>query len=317
MKKWMIFNYVLVVLLTACTKEVKVDIPGFETQVVVDGFIETGMPPFVLLSTSKNIYAESSLEAFLNGFISGAIVTVSDGTTTVQLEELCSSSLPPGMENIVAEFFGVTPEKLAEVNLCAYVSFDPAIFGQVGKTYTLNIKTGGKEFTAVTSLVQPVYLGNSYFKPEDEKPECGFIYHGLQDPSTPKDAYYYQVKRINLDSAGKERDPVFKKTFNFTFDDEFFNGLNFEFYYENPMSFSDKGIEDKHKGYYLRGDSIVVKFSKIDRGTYDFMVTKLLQLQTGGSPFSSPSNIKTNIKGGALGVWAGYSTTFDTLYFAP
>jgi hypothetical protein len=40
-------------------------------------------------------------------------------------------------------------------------------------------------------------------------------------------------------------------------------------------------------------------------------------MQTGGNPFASPTNIQTNIKGGALGVWAGFSTFYDTLICVP
>ena len=314
--KWIIYFF-LFTLVVSCTKEVKIAIPGYKEQVVVDGFIETGMPPFVLLSKSRDIYSETNLNSFLNGFISGAIVTVSDGTHTVQLTELCSDNLPPGMEETAAEFFGIKPEQLAQINLCAYVGLDPSIFGVVGKTYTLKVEYEGKEYTSSTTLLTPVPLQQSYFKPEADKPECGFAYHRLQDPPGGKNAYYYEVKRINKDSLGKNKDSYFKKIYNYTFDDQFFDGLNFEFYCENPMTVGDKNVEPKYRGYYMQGDSVVIKFSTIDRTVYDFQLTKLVQLQTGGSPFSSASNIKTNITGGALGVWAGYSTTFDTLYCVP
>ena len=36
--------------ITSCTKEVQIDIPGYEEQMVVDGIIETGQPAIVLLS---------------------------------------------------------------------------------------------------------------------------------------------------------------------------------------------------------------------------------------------------------------------------
>ena len=41
---------------------------------------------------------------------------------------------------------------------------------------------------------------------------------------------------------------------------------------------------------------------------------KRRQMSSNGSPFASPINIPTNISGGALGIWAGFSPYHDTLY---
>ena len=49
----------------------------------------------------------------------------------------------------------------------------------------------------------------------------------------------------------------------------------------------------------------------------NFFEKKYVQLTTAGNPFATPTNIPTNIAGGALGVWAGYSTSYDTLYCVP
>ena len=43
---------------SACSKEVNIEIPGYEEQLVVDGFIETDCPPVVLLSKSQNVYSQ-------------------------------------------------------------------------------------------------------------------------------------------------------------------------------------------------------------------------------------------------------------------
>ncbi|HNS43381.1 MAG TPA: hypothetical protein PKN22_11530, partial [Taishania sp.] len=58
---------------------------------------------------------------------------------------------------------------------------------------------------------------------------------------------------------------------------------------------------------------VVKKFSKIDKGTYDFLFSKTMQSMSNGNPFASPINVKTNLQGGCLGVWAGYSPILDTL----
>lgn len=304
-------------LLSSCEKEVKIDIPGYQEQLVIDGFIETAQPPFVLLSRTKNIYAPTNLDAFLNGFVSGATVTVSDGTITVQLDEICSDNLPPGSEQIAAAIFGVPVSELGNYHLCAYTSLNPAIFGQVGKTYSLTVTFEGKTYTSTTRILNPTALNSVYWKSEPSVPGYGFSYAILADPASTYDAYRWEVKRINKNPDGTPKDANFKKTYNPVFDDEFFNGLTFEFWYENPMSWDDESIEGKYKGYYKQGDTVVIKLSKMDKPVYEFMEKKYAQMSSGGSPFASPSNIPTNIIGGALGVWAGYSPYFDTLVCAP
>ena len=107
--------------------------------------------------------------------------------------------------------------------------------------------------------------------------------------------------------------PVFKKTFNPFFDDDFFNGLTFEFAYENPMSFDDPNLPDEFKAFYKKQDTVVIKLSKMDRDAFSFMEKKYVQMYSAGNPFATPTNIPTNIKGGALGAWAGYSPWYDTL----
>ena len=313
------YSYLLFILLAfqSCTKEVKIDIPGYEEQLVIDGYIETNQPPIVLLSRSKDIYSVTNLNSILQGFVSGAIVTVSDGTTTEQLIEICTDNLPPGFEAIAAELFGISEAEVVNLHLCGYTSFNPAIFGQIGKTYELTVTFEGKTYTSSSELLPATPLVTTFWKEQSEVPNYGFTYGILSDPPQKGDAYLWQVKRINKDSLGKPKDGKFTKTFTPVVDDRIFNGLTFEFSYENPMSYKDEGLDSKYKGYYERGDSVVIKFSKMDRGVFNFLEKKYMQMQTGGSPFSSPANVPTNIKGGALGLWAAYSPWYDTLYCVP
>lgn len=303
-------------LLVGCTKEVKIDIPGYEQKIVIDGRIETGMPPIVLISTTQDIYSPTTLDAFLNSFQSGAIVTVSDGTNTVVLDEICSDNLPPGTEALAAALFGIPETELANYHLCAYSSFNPAIWGQVGKTYSLKVELNGETFTSSTQIVPPTPLDSVYWVQDPgANPGYGYSWARLTDPPG-YDAYMWEVKRINMVN-GAPKDPAFKATFSPVIDDEFFNGQTFNFYYENPFTWNDETVADADKGYYKQGDSVVIKFSKIDANVYEFLEKKYMQLGTSGNPFASPTTIPSNIQGGAIGLWAGYSPSFDTLYCVP
>ena len=301
---------------TSCTKEVEIDIPGYAEELVIDGVIETNAPPFVMISKTKDIYAPTDIDAFLNGFVSGATVTVSDGTNTVVLDEWCSDNLPPGAGPIAAQMFGISESELANYHICAYLTLDPSMSGQVGKTYLLTVELDGNTYEASTAIVQPTYFDSVWWKPEPSTPNHGFSWVYLTDPPTKGDAYKWEVKRINIGMDGEPIDQNFKVPFSPVFNDQFFNGLAFEFAYENPFAFETETPEE-YLGLYPLGDTVVIKFSKIDAQVYEYLEKKYLQIQTAGNPFSTPTNIPNNISGGALGVWAGFSPSYDTLICQP
>ena len=301
---------------TSCTKEVEIDIPGYAEELVIDGVIETNAAPFVMISKTKDIYAPTDIDAFLNGFVSGATVTVSDGANTVVLDEWCSDNLPPGAGPIAAQMFGISESELANYHICAYLTLDPSMSGQVGKTYQLTVELDGNTYQASTAIVQPTYFDSVWWKPEPSTPNHGFSWVYLTDPPTKGDAYKWEVKRINIGMDGEPIDQNFKVPFSPVFNDQFFNGLAFEFAYENPFAFETETPEE-YLGLYPLGDTVVIKFSKMDAQVYEYLEKKYLQIQTAGNPFSTPTNIPNNISGGALGVWAGFSPSYDTLICQP
>ena len=306
----------IISLLFSCTKEVEIEIPGYKEQLVIDGSIETGQPPIVLLTKSSDIYAPTDLNAFFNSFVSGAQISVSNGTTTIDLIEICTDNLPPGSESLVSELLGIPVSELANFHICGYTSFDPSIFGEIGKTYALSVSFEDEVYTAETKIEQPNPLTNVFWKPDGNLTTHGFSWATLSDPPNQFDAYKWEVKRINLDVDGNPLDANFDEPYGPVFDDEFFDGLTFDFFYDNPFGYED-GVLDEYAGLYELGDTIVIKFSKIDENVYEFLEKKYTQLATAGNPFATPTNIPNNISGDALGLWAGYSPTFDTLICQP
>jgi len=310
--KTLIYISVLSIIFSSCTKEVLVDIPEGEEKLVVDGRIETGQPPIVLLTKSNNIYDETSGSLLLESLVYGATVTVSDGSNSVVLDEICSQNLPSGSEEAIASFLNIDTEELAQVNICFYSTTNTAVYGQVGETYSLKVDFGGETYTSTTKILQPHALDSLYWKEDADNPDNGFSWMTLADPAGQYDAYFWECRRINLNSEGQPIDDRYRATFNPAFDDAFFDGLTFDFAYENPFNFEPDTPVDE-RGFYQRGDTVVVKFSKIDKPVYEFMEMKYTQLQTGGSPFATPSNLPSNISNGALGAWASYSPVYDTL----
>jgi hypothetical protein len=309
-----LFLFSLIFLLGACTKEVEVEIPGYQEQLVIDGSISAGQPAIVLISTSENIYSPTNLEAYLNGFVSGATVVVSDGMITDTLVEICTDNLPPGTEDLAAAFFGISPDELVNLNLCGY--FSTVITGEVGKTYNLEVSVGDQNFSSVTAIYETTALDSLYWKPEGSLTNHGWSWATLSDPAGSYDAYMWEVQRLNLLPDGSQ-DPLWYKTFNPFFDDLVFDGLTFDFAYENPINFFDETVNEDYRGYFEQGDTIIVKLSKLGRDEFNFYQKKYNQMYTSGNPFATPTNIPSNIEGGALGVWAGFSPWIDTLICQP
>lgn len=301
-------------ILSSCSKEVQIDLPGYQEQIVIDGSIELGQPAIVLLSKSADIYSPTNLEAYLGNFISGAHVVVSDGNTLDTLIEICTDNLPPGTEEIAAAFFGIPIEQLTSLNLCGY--FSSNMIGVEGRSYELTVNVNNDVFTATTQIGEPTALDSLYWKPEGNLENHGFSWAKLSDPPGVYDAYLWEVQKLNIQGNGTQ-DPLSYKTFNPYFDDAFFDGLSFEFAYENPISFQDSSVEDQFRGYYEIGDTILVKLSKLGRDEYNFFEKKYNQIYTAGNPFATPTNIPSNIEGGALGIWVGYASWSDTLVCQP
>jgi len=301
------------ILLLSCTKEVKIDIPGYEEQLVIDGSIETGKKPLVLLSKTANIYAATNIEAYLNSFVEGATVTVSDGTTSITLDLVYTDQLPQNDLEAIGELLGFSKLLLANVHMPVYYGFNSSMIGTVGGKYTLNVALDGKTYTSSTTILPPTQLVNLFWKPEGIYTDRGFSWAKLSDTPGSYDAYKWQVKRLN----SKYNDDHFFEPFNPYYDDTFFDGKTFEFSYENPMTCGDDSQPEDYRCYYVLGDTVVVKYSKLDKSVYEFMEKKYNQIYSAGNPFATPLNIPTNITGGALGIWAGYSPIYDTLICVP
>src|ERR1019366_5097976 len=161
-----------VITFTACSKTVIVNIPDSARQVVVDGSIENGVPPIVLLTKSQQFFGNLNLNDLGSYFIHGAKlkVTASDGTKT-DLVEFCLQdlNLPPSQTAVLLSALGYTSADSANVvNICAYTVPDiinyyltgTCLFmGKEKTTYTLDIVSpplySGQDsihVTAITSI---------------------------------------------------------------------------------------------------------------------------------------------------------------------
>lgn len=317
MKRNFVFFISLISLLASCTKEVMLDVPPFVEKVVVEGRIEPGMPPLVILTRTNELFGESGFDALANSFVHNAIVTVSDGTNSVTLTEICANNIDPDLLPLVSELLAIELDQLTSLNFCAYVSLDLSFVGEVGKTYSLKIELEEEVFTSQTSLLPPPVIDSLYFLIEPNREEHGFGWCVLNDDPNTYNAYFFETRRIHQNSQGQPADAFFRHSLNSAFDDSFFNGLTFKFGFTNIGSYRDDDIPQEFRGFYRVGDTVVVKLSSLDFDVFKFHEMKLVQVASEGNPFASPAFVPSNIQGGAIGCWSGFSPIYDTLICLP
>lgn len=299
-------------LLGSCEKEIEIELPEYEEKLVIEGRIEEGMPPIVFLSKSQDYFDETNQETFANSYTTDAVVTVTEGSNEVQLDILCSSDLPPEFQAMLAGMLGIDASVLQTIDVCGFVGLNnQAIWGEVGKTYHLKVEYQGETYTSTTSIVEPLAPDSVYFKLDGNDTRYGYAYATITDPGGVLNAYRWQARRINQ-VDGEDEDPSFKTPFGSAFDDEFFDGLTFEFGFPRPTDF-DEDFESDDFGYYEIGDSVAVKFNSVDYDAAKVIIKVEAQAFTAGNPFAAPADVPTNIEGGALGFWVGYSSVIDTL----
>ncbi|NNE55594.1 MAG: DUF4249 family protein, partial [Flavobacteriales bacterium] len=200
--------------LVSCEKEITVDLPVVPSKIVVQGSIEQGQPPFILLSESQGYFEPTDITSLESYFIKGADVTVDNGNETFQLDEICTSTLPPELLPLVTEVTGFPPELLATVDICAYTMIDGSLLGEENTVYTLEVEHEGRMASSTTKINGVIELNDVWFELTGTSDSLGFAYATLTDPDTLGNAYRWFAKRINTypewsEHAGEQKDPSY------------------------------------------------------------------------------------------------------------
>lgn len=299
--------------LYSCEKEITVNLPQPTPQIVVEGYIENDMPPYLYLTKNSPYFGDFDVNDLEKYFISGAKITVFTATDTVELVEYSSALinlLPEEERAELAKFFGIPLDSNFQIpSISVYtIPLESTFVGEFGETYHLKIEVDDKVLTATTTIPQPVNFERLWTVPHPN-PDFdtlvqlkGFI----QDPDTLGNFYRYFTRKNSS---------LYTKGFQTVFDDLLVNGKSFDI--QIPYGF-DRFAEDQEYdintfGYWHKNDTCYVKLCVIDRAHYDFWRTLENELGNQGSPFGTFTRIRTNIKGG-LGIWGGYASSISVHY---
>ncbi|HBS86618.1 MAG: hypothetical protein A2W91_20590 [Bacteroidetes bacterium GWF2_38_335] len=300
MKKKIIYIlFILTTVLISCEKEITVDLPDAEDKIVIEGSIENGMFPIVIISRNMSYFDKVDTNTYENLLVTDATVVVTDGIITDTL-------------------MFIYP---------IYIGF--GIIGEIGKSYDLTVIADGKTMTATTRIPNPVPIDSIKFQktisPEysaQYNDSLGFIWMYAKDPDTLGNCYRF----FTMTNGPSRHEQLFVHPSTSVTDDQYFNGRNVEFSFENgdnpylddvEPNESDTGYVKPPSYYFRLGDTVIVKLSSIDPIHYNFWYTIEQQVGTDGNPFASPTTIQSNIKGGGLGVWGGYGAFIDTVILTP
>jgi hypothetical protein len=303
-------------LLGSCEKEIVVDLPVTKPKLVVEGSIENGLPPIVILTRTQSYFAPTDLNSIASTFVRNAVITVSDGTNTVTLQEYDTEGLTPEEEQQVALATGIDPALIANANIVVYSKLDNSFVGQVGRRYTLRINADGDSCSAVTTIpgiVEPDSLWWRLAQQDPDDDSSGYAWARLTDPDTLGNGYRWMARRYYSADPDFIPDSRFIAPLGSSFVDKYVNGLTFDFFSVRGRSPFTDNSEDETAGFFLRRDSVAVKFVSLGEKEADFYITYDNNVASQGDLFSTPSNARTNISNGALGVWAGWAAYYDTL----
>jgi hypothetical protein len=276
----------LLITIQSCTEDINLNIVGDSGKIVIEGNIENGKYAEVILTRNSPVSKQLDFNSIL---VTNAQVYVSDGLTT---------------DTLVLAIDSVSSIPLAYKG--------NSVIGVVGKTYYLTVIADGKTYTANTVIPTPVKLDSVWWKPEpDEGDSAGYAWAHLTEPAGYGNAYRWFAKRPT-------RDRRYIAPFGASFDDKFIDGKSFEFYSlrgTDPTANTEDPSELAR--LFKKTDTIYIKFCSTDVPVFRFYYSYETALQSNGNPFASPTNVRTNISGGGLGVWAGFGASYDTIYPKP
>jgi hypothetical protein len=247
-------------IIASCTKVIDLKLGNDAGRLVIEGnIINVRGPQYIKLSRNVPFSSTNTYPA-----VSGAAVKVSDDHGNVFL--------------------------FAETVPGTYVNY--RLPGVPGRTYTMNVTTGGTTYTAVSSMPKEVLLDSL----TDEKNAFGdkklrevTLHYG--DPLNVANQYKFLLYVNNKEV------PVI-----FAYDDEFTDGR-----YVNFNLFQNK--VDIHAG-----DTTTVEMQCIDKSVYTYWFT-LMQQQLGGPGGGgvAPANPPTNITPVTLGYFSAHTVNSLTV----
>lgn len=268
---------ILIVFMSCCSCT-ELNLQQAASYMVLEGWIEDGKFPVVLLSTSVPVSTDSKdMKSLQDHVVRWGKVTISDGEKEVVLTG--------GPDDRFIPPYSYTTAKMR---------------GQAGKTYTVKAEYNGYSVTASTTIPECKEL--EYLRTEEVLPGKFRILAGLKDDPSRKNYYKFFVRREGKDS-------IYLSSFLGLVNDEVLSDRTEVIAVYNGMSVRD----DEFNQYFSEDDVVHIRFSSMDEASWKYW-DGFEEIQSlSRNPFFPVSNtINSNVVGG-LGYWAGYGSSYYKL----
>lgn len=274
-----------------CEKEINIQPHSQKPLLVVDGTIEDGKAPFIVLSTSLDYFSTIDPKILIASNVTNAKLTLSDAGSTKQLKAY--KQLLGGDYNLVYYSSDTT-------------DISTAITGKTGTTYTLQIEYNNLQYSSVTTI--PVIgktVDSLWWKaaPYTNDTAKVVVMGRLTDPA----GYGNYIRYFTKVNSG----PFLPGALS-VYDDQLTDGTTYEYPMDQGIDRNDPPDEEDY-GFFKRGDTVTAKLANIDKATFDFWRTLEFAYQSVGNPFSSPVKVLGNVSNGALGAFCGYGVQYKTI----
>jgi len=324
----------LISLLISCEKDITLDIPAGDDDVVVESWIYKDSGPLVMLSRQFDGYGSFNQATLIEeSNVTGALVYVSENNgTKIQLYEQTIFDLPNDLLIQVLDNYEIARDVATQLQLAAgltveqqlafatnssdsayirmlnnfnfYIDTTNTLIGNEGASYQLEIETEDEILTAQTTIPFKIDVNYLTYAFNNDNPDLAQVYINLTVPDN-YDAYVL--------FASKRNDNAYIIPDYFgggAMDNSIFAGQGT---IEPPLlrGYSDdEEPELDELGLFERNDEVSLKWQNIDEATYKFWYS---YYNAGGdTPFSAATRLQSNINGGQ-GIWAGYNTSYHSI----
>lgn len=268
------FGYIL----SACSTEVEYQSPS--EQIVVEGWIEDGEAPVVILSQLLPIGVVLDSFYLWNVPIRWANVTVNDGQQDYVLTG--------------------RPDKRYFVG---YTYSTNELKGEVGKEYTLRVSYEGRMLTSSTRIPAPVALSDLRVRPHSSIDSLCQISASILDPANEHNYYLIRVRQGN---------DVFCPAMGGIFEDALLTTPQTRIPIYKPVKISNIKSKPNKTPFFTRSESVEVRLCNIQLSAFQFWVRFMNVAINASNPiYPSVQNLQGNIQGG-LGIW--YGAGINTAY---
>lgn len=250
-------------------------------EIVIEGWIKDGDNPVVIVTTSIPVSTEQqNAEELNNHILNWARVAVSDGEKEVVLTGFYDKRyFPP------------------------YIFTTTDIKGEVGKTYTLDVRWEKYHARATTTIPEPVKLEQVTQHPVEGNDSLWNIHAIFNDP--PGQQHYCLFY-----SRGDDAVQLTKADMGL-FDDTSLGCSNITFTNVSYPVYRSRTFTDgtNYSEYFVENDTICVELCTLDDTSYNFWYDYQNSMTLANNFFVPyTNNIRYNIRNGK-GYWCGYGTS--------